>query len=178
MRGLGYKALRKVLLVAVTMIMVSVFIGSCADGRKPTKHSKSSFSGVVTKADDKSSFSENVRDKNTSESSEKSRKKNLKSVRVYKDPLDKDLRISCVKGDSSGVINSIRKGADVNSRDDDGDTPLHLAVMLNNYEIVKLLVTYGANPYLRNRQGLSPIDIARDKGYEEIYLFLTKKIVK
>lgn len=93
---------------------------------------------------------------------------------VKSDRLDEIFRIACISNDRERVINLIQKGVNVNSRDQNGDTPLHLAVYYNNVEVVKILIRYGANPRIKNRQGFSSIDIARDKGYVEIYRLLTK----
>ena len=48
-------------------------------------------------------------------------------------------------GDLKQVQKLISKGADVNARDDDGQSSLHHACYLGNFEIVKSLVTNGAN---------------------------------
>lgn len=52
---------------------------------------------------------------------------------------------------------------DVNARDKDGNTPLHLAAMLGQAEVVRLLLTQdGIDDTLVNIQGRSPLDIARN----------------
>lgn len=49
-------------------------------------------------------------------------------------------------------------GADVNIQDADKKTPLHSAI--GYPEIVRLLLEHGADPTVRNKQGLTPADIA------------------
>lgn len=43
-----------------------------------------------------------------------------------------------------------------------GNTPLHEAAKVNNYEIVKLLISYNANPLLVNKNGLRPIQLTNE----------------
>lgn len=47
-------------------------------------------------------------------------------------------------------------------------TPLHLAAYCNQVENVKLLIEYKAKIYVKDRQNLTPLDIARKEGHEEI----------
>lgn len=59
-------------------------------------------------------------------------------------------------------------GADVNARDNDGNTPLLDAALSNQREIVKLLLANGADVNAKNKNGLSPLDMAAPRGYEEV----------
>ena len=43
-----------------------------------------------------------------------------------------------------------------------GFTPLHYAVLIQNYRIIKLLIEHGANPSLVNNLMHTPIDYATD----------------
>lgn len=54
-----------------------------------------------------------------------------------------------------------------------GFTPLHYAVLTDNFDVVKLLVKNGANPTLENDAGHSPLMYAKD---EEIKQYLDKEI--
>jgi ankyrin repeat protein len=48
-----------------------------------------------------------------------------------------------------------------------GNTALHLASMLKNYDLVKYILELGANPNIKNSKGWRPIDFAlKDKDYE------------
>jgi len=54
-----------------------------------------------------------------------------------------------------------------------GWTPLLEAIVLNDggakqQEIVKLLLDHGANPHMTDKYGKSPLELAREKGYQEI----------
>ena len=48
-------------------------------------------------------------------------------------------------------------GFDVNINDENGDTPLQIAIRENRPGIVKLLLEYGANVNAKDKQGLTPL---------------------
>lgn len=52
-----------------------------------------------------------------------------------------------------------------NREDHEGYTPLHSAVMAGQRKRAIQLAAAGANPYHKNRQGLSPIRMARNMGW-------------
>lgn len=60
----------------------------------------------------------------------------------------------------------------VNGYDKEGMTALHQSCMNGNLELVKLLVQFGADVRLANRDGWSAIHIAAYGGHQEIALFL------
>jgi ankyrin repeat protein len=53
--------------------------------------------------------------------------------------------------------------ADVNARDDNGNTALTGAVLRGWNQMVRTLIAAGADPYLANQAGVSPYDIAKGK---------------
>jgi ankyrin repeat protein len=53
--------------------------------------------------------------------------------------------------------------ADVNARDDNGNTALTGAVLRGWNQMVRALIAAGADPYLANNAGISPYDIAKGK---------------
>lgn len=53
--------------------------------------------------------------------------------------------------------------ADVNARDDNGNTALTGAVLRGWNQMVRTLIASGADPYLANNAGLSPYDMAKGK---------------
>ena len=50
---------------------------------------------------------------------------------------------------------------DVNNRDYDGETPLHLAVKLGDAELAGLLLQSGADANATNTAGATPLDFAK-----------------
>ena len=53
------------------------------------------------------------------------------------------------------------KGIDVSFIDNDGNSALHLAVKFKQTNIVSALLLSGADSYLKNKAGLSPLDLAK-----------------
>lgn len=62
--------------------------------------------------------------------------------------------------------------AHVNILGQEGDSPLHRSCRMGDLETVKLLVRYGANTELTNREGWSPLHLAVHGGYQEIVIYL------
>lgn len=62
--------------------------------------------------------------------------------------------------------------AHVNILGQEGDSPLHRSCRMGDLETVKLLVRYGANTELTNREGWSPLHLAVHGGYQEIVVYL------
>jgi len=58
------------------------------------------------------------------------------------------------------LIFLIKHGANPNTPDSFGDTPLHNAVLYNEVEVVKLLIAVGADHNKKNNSGKTPLDIA------------------
>ena len=57
----------------------------------------------------------------------------------------------------------LKHGADVNARDQRGDTALHVAAAYDYGQIVKLLLVNKADPNLRNEAGETPLDIVKQQ---------------
>ena len=55
----------------------------------------------------------------------------------------------------------IKQFANVNGRNDSGDTPLHYAVQHNDNSIIKILLENGADRHIQNKKGLTPIGLAQ-----------------
>jgi ankyrin repeat protein len=81
--------------------------------------------------------------------------------------------------DLKQVRKLISKGADVNARDDDGQSSLHHACYLGNFEIVKSLVTNGANVNIEvPKFGLTPLHGATMNGDIKTVKFLIEHNAK
>jgi ankyrin repeat protein len=49
------------------------------------------------------------------------------------------------------------KSLDINSQDNDGDTPLHIAIFLSNYNACKVLIQYNADIFIKDKWGQTPL---------------------
>ena len=67
-------------------------------------------------------------------------------------------------GDANAVKAALATGADVNERNNGGQTALILAVIFGHTELVRLLVKSGANPHLRDNLGLDAVEWAQRRG--------------
>jgi ankyrin repeat protein len=67
---------------------------------------------------------------------------------------------------------TIAKGADVNEKGENDYTALHGAAQNNIVENVKLLLANGADPNACTRDGKTPLDLAKDKGHNEVVAIL------
>ena len=63
------------------------------------------------------------------------------------------LHDAVIAGDAAKVTALLAKGADVNSRNENGYTPLFLAVDRGRMQIVQLLLDRGADASVRNNDG-------------------------
>ena len=65
----------------------------------------------------------------------------------------------------------IAQGVDVNAKDENGNTPLHFAVSINNNELVNLLIRNQADVNIKNKKGEAPLNIAIgfDGDYYRLY---------
>ena len=54
----------------------------------------------------------------------------------------------------------LARGAEVNARDDNGDTPLHDAVAMSALQVIKTLRAAGADVRISNHEGKTPLDLA------------------
>ena len=64
---------------------------------------------------------------------------------------------------------------DVNIRDNEGNTPLHLCVINNDKKLVKLLQQHRVDPMIKNKKGESAITLAKLKHREGILNILEYK---
>jgi ankyrin repeat protein len=69
----------------------------------------------------------------------------------------------------------VAKGANVNARENNGITPLHIAAERGNREIVELLISRGADINARRKNGKTPLHQASENGYTQIAELLIAK---
>ena len=65
----------------------------------------------------------------------------------------------------------LKNNASPNTKDNLGNTPMHMAVAQRNVNIVRILDTYNADARVTNMDGVSPIDIAVSEDIRDIKLF-------
>ena len=71
-----------------------------------------------------------------------------------------DIWTPIFSGSVTGVENAISIGTDINIRGDDAYTPLHLAALLGNHEIIEILLEAGAEPDPLNSKDETPLVLA------------------
>lgn len=80
------------------------------------------------------------------------------------------------KGDTMKEL--VRRGAEVNKQDIRGNTPLHYAVDRGHCTGTDVLVDLCADAGIKNKQGHSPLDIARAKRYIGLERGMITRIAK
>jgi len=71
-------------------------------------------------------------------------------------------------GDMSRIRQFLEQEPDVNAKDEFGYTALHLAADRGNINVVELLLKHGADPTIKDGDGLSAAEIAQVAGHAEI----------
>jgi ankyrin repeat protein len=75
----------------------------------------------------------------------------------------------CMLGSVKGAMYALQKGANINAKDDNGDTPLIISTLAGNPEMVTYLLTMGADSSIKNRKGHDAEKIAKLNNYNNIY---------
>ena len=73
-------------------------------------------------------------------------------------------------GDPQSLLWLIHRGANVDVRDRDTLTALHVAADGGHMEAAKILIGQGADPSSTNKKGQTPIDMARTEEMKEYLL--------
>ncbi len=66
----------------------------------------------------------------------------------------------------------IAAGADVNARQQGGETPLHETAYSGSVDLTRLLLEHGADRSARNEQGKTPADVAAERGHPDVAALL------
>ncbi|XP_076316014.1 notch-regulated ankyrin repeat-containing protein-like [Tachypleus tridentatus] len=107
----------------------------------------------------------------TAPSEADSRREALETNVSYQDIFLKAVR----NGDTRELQSILQRwegSVNVNFYDQTGQTALHQSCMNGNLELVKLLVKFGADARLANRDGWSALHIAAYGGHRDIALYL------
>jgi hypothetical protein len=85
---------------------------------------------------------------------------------------------SAADGDLIGIMAAIAAGADINVRTGvdidgvEGRTPLHLVSIGRHILCVEILCQLNATINIRDSSGMTPIDVAKEKGFIDVYEML------
>jgi ankyrin repeat protein len=97
-------------------------------------------------------------------------------------PVSKDNVIHiAVSVDNNDILETVLVSLDmdnkyvINAKNTKGWTPLHLAVIANELESVKTLVEHGADINLMDKTSKTPLEVAHDEGYNDIFEYLREK---
>ncbi len=75
------------------------------------------------------------------------------------------IHVAAAEGKRDALTHLLSKGADMNALDEQGRTPLMLAVEADQDEIVRLLLFLGADTTIKDKDDKTALEIAQDKGY-------------
>lgn len=67
------------------------------------------------------------------------------------------------------IFNELLKNSTINFQDKNGNTQLHLAAHYGHQHVIEMLLKNGADPDIKNKNQLSPRDVATNNGHE--YMF-------
>ena len=95
----------------------------------------------------------------------------------------KTLFSTCENGDLEAIKYLIENNADIEARNEDGQTPLiivsmRLSWMMDQLEAVTYLVEKNADVQARDKDGKSAFDWAKENGRDDIAKYLAEKSVK
>jgi ankyrin repeat protein len=83
---------------------------------------------------------------------------------------DTPVQLAVKSGDTQLARGLLRRGADVHLLTPNGNSLLHIAVQANDVELVKLLISHGADEQIAGQQGMTPPELAKALGHEEILM--------
>jgi hypothetical protein len=88
-----------------------------------------------------------------------------------------DILYGSLKNKDNGIFKWLisENGFNVNNSDKDGDTPLHHSVRSLDMVNIKQLIKEGASPNIKNKEGKSPLDMAKEIGAQQFIEIFEKK---
>ena len=88
--------------------------------------------------------------------------------------VDHKLLHAVQAGTKSDVSQKLTHGADINSKDHDGWTPLHHAAKEDQSKIASSFLKNDTHPNVKDNDGLTPLHLAAGSGHTEIVSLLLK----
>ncbi|CAI8048882.1 Acyl-CoA-binding domain-containing protein 6 [Geodia barretti] len=79
------------------------------------------------------------------------------------------LHWACDRGRLNIVELLATRGADINSQDDDKQTPLHYASSCDQVDVVTYLLSKGADPSIKDCDDLTPAQVAGDPSTRQLF---------
>ena len=91
--------------------------------------------------------------------------------------LESDMLILAIANSQNEVVFALLSeyGCDPNTKDNDGNSPLHVACIKGNLDIVKVLISHGADLNSLDSGNDTPITLAVKNGREEVVLTLIRE---
>jgi ankyrin repeat protein len=99
----------------------------------------------------------------------------LEKRRKKQNKINKKLLVAFMKKEMDIVKEYLKEGANIDTKDKDGWTPLMYTVLYENLELVKELIELGADVNERDGNRMSVLDIARSQENEEILKLIKDK---
>jgi ankyrin repeat protein len=91
--------------------------------------------------------------------------------------IDEELLEAARSNNFPEVLRLLSVGADVNAKNDDDKTPLHVACWKGHVAVVKQLVGHGANIEAKNISGCTPLHLASWEGHVQVVKALLSRRV-
>lgn len=90
------------------------------------------------------------------------------------DDFNTPLHYAILKNQYYSVVELLKiPNIDINALGEFDQTPLHMAVIVGNMDIIKILIKKGADVFLVDEKNQSPLDYANDEKEEKIINYLT-----
>lgn len=86
------------------------------------------------------------------------------------------LHYAATRGHSDMMQFLILQGSNINALSPNGTTPLMMAAGYGTLEAVRLLLKYHADPQIKNQQGLTALDFARNAGQDDAAVVLERQV--
>jgi uncharacterized protein len=92
----------------------------------------------------------------------------LEADKPAKGEANRRLLAAAERGDATAAALAIRAGASLEARDEQGRTPLLLAVTEDRLAVAQLLAYMGADPQVADRNGVTALEHATRRGHDEM----------
>ena len=77
------------------------------------------------------------------------------------------LHKAAAEGDTAAIHALLDARADIEAKNEDGDTPLHIAAYNSHAEAIRTLLAAGADIEAKIKNGKTPLQLATERGHAE-----------